>query len=162
MRVKGKQAANLGQHAIFGDEEAATLRADVDELRATMAELTDRLHSQFTTISAHAEIARNQVELARDEARADLERTRERLLGLIEHVRAEATPTTPAPFAAPSPSAEPQHQRLDLVEAQIGQLGETVERCFRRQNELADTMAAFLDTMLAEQRGEPVAGLALG
>jgi hypothetical protein len=53
------------------------------------------------------------------------------------------------------------NDRFDGVEQRVAELTTTVERCFARQNELAGTMAAFIDTVLAEQRGEPVAGLSL-
>ncbi len=48
------------------------------------------------------------------------------------------------------------------LEDRLHQLDSTVSRCFSRQTELAVTMAEFLDTVLAEQQGEPVAGLSLG
>ena len=96
MSRRSKKAHTLGEHAIFGDEEAAKLRADLDELRASLADLTDRVHSQFTTIAAHAEIARTQAEHARAEARADLERTRDTVIGLIEQVRAESSTGLPS------------------------------------------------------------------
>ena len=54
---------------------------------AIRAILHDQVHAQFTSIAAHAEIARDAVALARGEARADLERTRETLIGLMEQVR---------------------------------------------------------------------------
>lgn len=156
-----KTSRTLGEHGIFGDEEAAQLRADLDELRSAVTDLTDRVHAQFTTIAAHAEIAREQAELARGEARSDLERTRDTMIGLIETVRAEAADATGhhVPGSAPGPSVEARSERVDDLEHRLAELSETVERCFTRQNELADTMAAFLDTVLAEQRGEPVAGL---
>ena len=53
------------------------------------------------------------------------------------------------------------NDRINGIEHRVSELGHTLDRCFTRQNELADTMTAFLDTVLAEQRGEPVAGLSL-
>ena len=89
MSRRTKTARTLGEHGIFGDEEAAQLRAELDDVRAAIADLNGRVHAQFTTISAHAEIAREQADLARNEARSDLERSREALIGLIEQVRDE-------------------------------------------------------------------------
>lgn len=158
-----KTSRTLGEHGIFGDEEAAALRRDLDEMRADVRSLGDRLHAQFTTIAAHAEIARQQTELARAEARADLERTRETLIGLIETVRAEVADAGGyhVPGSRPGPSVDAAIERVTAVETAMSSVQATVERCFARQNELADTMAAFVDTMLAERRGEPVAGLSL-
>jgi hypothetical protein len=156
-----KKTHTLGEHAIFGDEEAARIRSDLDELHAAVQDLTGRVHSQFTTIAAHAEIARTQAEQARGEARADLDRTRDTLIDLIEQVRGEATDVTRARGTAPGPSVEDRAERVDGVEQRLAQVAEAVEICFARQRELADTMAALIDTMFAEQRGEPVAGLSL-
>jgi hypothetical protein len=158
-----KTNRTLGEHGIFGDEEAAELRRDLDDMRAEMRDLAAQLHAQFTTIAAHAEIAREQSELARAEARADLERTRETMIELIETVRIESANAGGyhVPGSRPSLSAEVTAERLAKVEEALAAADATVERCFARQNELADTMAAFIDTMMAERRGEPVAGLTL-
>jgi ElaB/YqjD/DUF883 family membrane-anchored ribosome-binding protein len=149
----------LGERGILGDEAVAELLTTVEQLRTEVSELKDRVDSQFTTIAAHAEIARQQAEFARGEARADLGRSRDTLIGLIEQVRAEGT--AHAAGSAPGPSTNAMNERIAEIERQIGRLTLTMERCFARQNELADTMTAFLDTVLAEQRGEPVAGLSL-
>ncbi len=156
-------ARTLGEHSIFGDEQAAALRSDLDDLRAAVADLSGRLHAQFTTIAAHAEIAREQADFARHEARADLDRTRETLITLIEQLRVEATESVGHHVAgtAPGPSNAAQRQRIETVEAQLTQITESVDVCFARQRDLADMVAAFLDTVLADQRGEPVAGLRL-
>ena len=150
----------LGERGILGDEAVAELLTTVEQLRTEVADLKARVDSQFTTIAAHAEIARQQAEFARDEARSDLERSRETLIGLIEQVRSTGSDMH-VPGTAPGPSAEATTERVGETERRIDELTTTVERCFERQNELADTMAAFLDTVMAEQRGEPVAGLSL-
>ena len=157
-----KRTDTLGEHGILGDEQAAELRSDLDHLRATVAGLSERLHAQFTTIAAHAEIAREQAEFARQEARADLDRNRDNLIGLIEQLRREANrQQEQVAGAAPGPPAETQRQRVEAVDAQLERLGQRLDTCFAQQRELADMVAAFLDTMLADQRGEPIAGLHL-
>ena len=150
----------LGERGILGDEAVAELLTTVEQLRTEVADLKARVDSQFTTIAAHAEIARQQAEFARDEARSDLERSRETLIGLIEQVRSTGSDMH-VPGTAPGPSTKATTERVGETERRIDELTTTVERCFERQNELADTMAAFLDTVMAEQRGEPVAGLSL-
>lgn len=150
----------LGERGILGDEAVAELLGKFQELQHEVAQLRDRVDSQFTTIAAHAEIAREQAEFARAEARSDLDRTRETLIDLIEQARAER-PDTHRPGAAPGPSTIDMGDRITGLEARLGEVVATVERCFARQNELADTMSAFLDTVIAERRGEPVAGLSL-
>ena len=147
----------LGERGILGDEAVAELLSTVEQLRAEVTELRDRVDSQFTTIAAHAEIARQQAEFARGEARADLDRSRDTLIGLIEQVRSER----PVHQAGPGPSTNDMNTRIAAAERRVAEIAGTIDRCFARQNELADTMTAFLDTVMAEQRGEPVAGLSL-
>lgn len=151
----------LGERGILGDEAIAELLLTIEQLQAEVAELRSRVDSQFTTIAAHAEIARQQAEFARNEARSDLDRSRETLIGLIEQVRTDGDASVHIPGNAPGASIGAANERLDTVERSLTQVADSVERCLARQNELADTMAAFLDTVLAEQRGEPVAGLTL-
>jgi len=159
---RSKTSPELGEHAIFGDEEAARLRSDLDELRGQFAMLTDQVNAQFTSIAAHAAIAREQVAVAREEGRADMERSRDTLIGLIEQVRAEAGgPGLRIPGSAPGPSVTATNERIASLEAAVEELAATVEDCFARQERMAETMSAFIDTLLSEQRGEPVAGLAL-
>jgi len=119
MGGRRKRARTLGEHAIFGDEEAAKLRSDVTELREMVANLTERVHAQFTTISAHAEIAREQFQFARDEAHAELERTREMLIDLVEQVRAEISSSAGVhtPGSAPGASVAAQAQRVSDLDA---------------------------------------------
>jgi hypothetical protein len=153
-----KTTPDLGGHRIFGDEEAAQVRSDIDELRLQMAELAAQVGAQFTSIAAHAEIAREQITLARDEARADMERTRETLFGLLETVRTE---THHASGTAPGASATAAHERLTAVEQAVDELRSTLEAVSSGQRRMGDTMAAFIDTMLAASRHEPVVGLTL-
>lgn len=160
VNVRSKNAIKQGEHAIFGDEEAAALHAEVASLRDLVSELADRVHAQFTTISAHAEIARQQVEFTRDEARADLERTRELMIDLIDQTRRELT-SRPGASAFPAPSSAPvANTRIDVIEERLQSIAVSLDRCFDRQRELADTMAALLDTVLGAST-EPVRGLAI-
>jgi hypothetical protein len=161
VNVRSKTANKQGEHAIFGDEEAAALHAEVATLRDLVSELADRVHAQFTTISAHAEIARQQVEFTRDEARADLERTRELMIDLIDQTRRELTPARSGTTVFPAPSSAPvAGTRIDVIEERLESIAVSLDRCFDRQRELADTMAALLDTVLGVS-SEPVRGLAI-
>jgi hypothetical protein len=163
MRGRRKSGRTLGEHGIFGDEEAAKLRADLTELRDLLANLTERVHAQFTTISAHAEIARQQFDFAREEAHAELERTREMLIDLVERTRAELSTDAAVHLAgaAPGASVVAQAQRVSDLEARFDTAAKDLDRCFQRQGILADTMEALIDSVLSEQRGEPVARLTL-
>lgn len=166
MPRRPKSSHQSVQHAIFGDEEAAAIRAELTELRALVGDLTAQVQAQFTSIAAHAEIARQHADFVRDEARADLARTRQSLTELLEQVRREADPFGPAaggtraPWAPPGPSLAVTADRVADLEAQLARAMDTVQHCFRRQQELAATMEALLDTVVFEARGEPVLRLA--
>ena len=154
-----KKSANVSfEHAVFGDEDAAAMRAELVELRAMVAELSSQVQSQFTTIAAHAEIARQQADFIRDEARADLDRTRDTLIELLDQVRGGTR--APGVWAPPGPSAIATAERVTAIEAQVAQALDTVQYCFRRQQDLAATMEALLDTVIYEHRNEPVLRLA--
>ena len=162
MGGRRKRGRTLGEHEIFGDEDGARLRSDLTELRDLVANLTERVHAQFTTISAHAEIAREQFEFARQEAHAELERTREMLISLIEVIRSEvASGGVHSAGSAPGASVAVQAQRVSDLEARFTDVEQGLDRCFQRQGILADTMEAVVDTVMSERRGEPVAGLTL-
>lgn len=161
VNVRSKNANKQGEQAILGDEEAAALHAEVAALRDLVHELADRVHAQFTTISAHAEIARQQVEFVREEARADLERTRELMIDLIDQTRRELLPGRAGAATFPAPTAPMvSNTRVEVVEERLESIAVSLDRCFDRQRELADTMAALLDTVLGEAT-QPVRGLAI-
>jgi uncharacterized protein YhaN len=160
--TRRKSSATSADQAILGDERAAELRADLDAMRAQLADVARQVHAQFTTISAHAEIARQQAEFAREEARADLERTRSLMIELMERTRRELsigqlhTPGTVQ--AAPNAVAG---ERIDVLESQMADVLASINRCFDRQRVLAETVESLFDAVLAEGRNEPVAGLSL-
>lgn len=156
-----KKSANLSfEHSVFGDEEAAAMRAEIVELRSMVAELSAQVQSQFTTIAAHAEIARQQSDFIRDEAQANLDRTRDTLIGLLEQVRGGTRSPEGGVWAPPGPSAIATAERVATMEAQVAKALDTVQYCFRRQQDLAATMEALLDTVVYEHRNEPVLRLA--
>lgn len=162
--MRRKDKTQSVDHALFGDEETAALRAEVESLRALVIELSQQVQSQFTSIAAHAEIARQQAEFIRQEARADLDRTRETLVGLVETVRRELVgapagghETGSAAWAAPSVVSSKRFADLEL---RFETMALQVERCFERQQELAASMEAMLDTLVFEARNEPVLRLA--
>ena len=65
------------------------------------------------------------------------------------------------PGSARGTSVVVQAQRVSALDAQVDELGTGLERCFQRQQILADTMEALLDTVMCDRRGEPVSGLSL-
>lgn len=155
-----KTTPTLGEREIFGDEDVAAMRAEVEELATAVGDLSAQLHAQFTTIAAHAEIAREQSEFARDEARADLERTRTTLIGLIEQVRQVPGSSYPPPDA-PVRDDTGCDRRLDALENRVGAIAASVEHCVDRQRELADMMGTLLDSLVSNTNNAPLVDLSV-
>jgi hypothetical protein len=150
-----KSRHDLGEHAIFGDEEAAEMRAELSTVVGRLDDLTGRVNAQFTSMSAYAEISREQMSEVREEARADMERSRELLIGLIDRLRDERRDDVEASDATTS------DPRLDDIELSLRTLADNLENCEMRQRQIAETMTAFIDTMLSQQVDEPIPGLAI-
>ena len=68
----------------FGDEAAAATSAEIHDLRDRVEQVESQINSQFTSLATYAQIAQEQVELARAEARAATERSEQRVTSLIE------------------------------------------------------------------------------
>lgn len=160
-RRSDNTSSNAETVAILGDEQAAALHSMVEALAAQVVALEEQVRSQYTSMAAYVSIAKEQIEFARNEARADLDRTRSTLIELVEQVRAESTAPTPAP--APSPFDAPVFDapaRDPHVTSRLGEMERAVVRCLERQNELADTMTAILDATTIGTH-ETIDGLAL-
>lgn len=158
--ARKKSANSAYELNLFGDEEAAVIRAELTQLRALVGELTAQVNSQFTTIAAHAEIARQQADFIREEAQANLDRTRDTLIGLLDQVRGGTRAPAGGAWAPPGPSAIATAERVEVMETRLAHALDTVEFCFKRQQDLAATMEALLDTVIYEHRNEPVLRLA--
>ena len=68
----------------FGDEAAAENSVEIHDLRYRVEQAESQISSQFTSLATYAQIAQEQVELARSEAKAATERSEQRLTSLIE------------------------------------------------------------------------------
>jgi hypothetical protein len=148
---------------ILGDEKAAATHASLAQLHLKVAALEEQMRSQFTAVAAYASIAQEQVEFTRNEARADLDRTRQTLIELVEQVRHEAgpAPRTRVPGAPPGPLAPPiVTAPSPSLAARLGELEQAIMQCFDRQRELAETVAAVLDIVSAAPTDAPISGLA--
>jgi hypothetical protein len=148
---------------ILGDEDGAAVQASLAQLHLKVAALEEQMRSQYTSVAAYASIAQEQVEFTHNEARADLDRTRQTLIGLVEQVRDEATtaPKTRVPGAPPGPLAPPiVTAPSPALAVRLGELEQAIMQCFDRQRELAETVAAVLDIVSAPATNTPISGLA--
>jgi hypothetical protein len=130
-------------------------------MRTLINDLSRQVQAQFTTIAAHAEIARQQAEFAREEARADLERTRALVIELVERTRHDLmTLGASGAFGASGSSSTP-NERVAALETQVSDLIAGINRCFDRQRVLAETVEALFDAVMTEHHSQPVASLSL-
>ena len=138
-------------------------------LHLQVAALEEQIRSQYTSVAAYASIAQEQVEFTRNEARADLDRTRQTLIDLVEQVRRESIPaasrthvpgTPPGPLAPPVARTPAVAAPSPLLAARMGELEQAMMLCFDRQRELAETVAAVLDIVSAPPSHAPINGLA--
>ena len=129
----------------FGDEAAAETVAEVHELQHRVQQVESQISSQFTSLATYAQIAQEQVELARSEAKATTERSERRLTSLVERERADRI----ASFTgrAPAGSAPEVTTRLDALEHSVAQIRKSLDECLQRQKALADAIATMFERM---------------
>jgi ElaB/YqjD/DUF883 family membrane-anchored ribosome-binding protein len=129
----------------FGDEAAAEAVVEVHELQHRVQQVESQISSQFTSLATYAQIAQEQVELARSEAKAATERSERRLTTLVERERADRI----ASFTgrAPAGSAPEVTTRLDALEHSVAQIRKSLDECLQRQKALADAIATMFERM---------------
>jgi len=127
----------------FGDEAAAEEAASVDQLRDRVEAVEAQINSQFTSLATYAQIAQEQVELARAEARSHTERAEQRVTSLIERERADRVQSITG--EAPAGSVPDVTARLDALEHSVALLRRGLDECLARQKQLADAITTLFD-----------------
>lgn len=130
----------------FGDEAAAENTVEIHELRDRVEQVESQISSQFTSLATYAQIAQEQVELARSEARATTERTEQRLTSLIERERADRI--TAFTGEAPEGSRDTA-SRLDALEQSVARIQKGLDDCRQQQKDLAVAITAMFDRLAA-------------
>ena len=134
----------------FGDEEAAASEALLLKTHERVKQVEAQINSQFTSMAAYAQIAQEQVELARAESRAETERTERRLIELVERERADRVEALTGQAPGGSGWNDPQiDARLDTLERAVIEIREGLADCLSRQKALADAITALFEPKLA-------------
>jgi len=130
----------------FGDEAAAENTVEIHDLRDRVEQVESQITSQFTSLATYAQIAQEQVELARSEARATSERSEQRLTSLIERERADriTSYTGVAPEGSPDTGS-----RLDALEQSVARIQKGLDDCRQQQKELAVAITTMFDRLTA-------------
>ena len=128
----------------FGDETAAETSVEIHELRDRVEQVESQINSQFTSLATYAQIAQEQVELARAEARAATERSEQRVTSLIERERADriTSHTGTAPGSSPDLIA-----RLDALEHSVARIQKGLDESRQQQKALAQAISTMFDTL---------------
>jgi hypothetical protein len=139
----------------FGDEAAAETVVEVHELQYRVQQVESQINSQFTSLATYAQIAQEQVEVARSEARALTERSEQRITSLIERERADRISSSTG--VAPAGSNPDGTARLDALEHSVAQIRKGLDECLQRQKALAEAIATMFECMPRSSAVEPVA-----
>jgi hypothetical protein len=131
-----------GDTSFFGDEAAAAEAVEVNELRDRVEQAESQIASQFTSLATYAQIAQEQVELARSEARAATERSEQRLTSLIERERADRIAGV-----GHIPGDRGVAERLDDLEDAVAEIRHGLDECLARQKALADAITMMFDRL---------------
>ncbi len=144
---KAKHDTALDVDDILGDEQAAEEMARVEALRDRVEQVESQLASQFTSLAAYAQIAQEQVELVRAEAKANGEQTEHRLTTLIERERNDriASVTGDVPDSAPDVL-----RRVESMERTVAKIARGLEDCLDRQLQLAEAISAAFERKPSE------------
>jgi predicted phage tail protein len=130
----------------FGDEAAAETGVEIHDLRDRVEQVESQINSQFTSLATYAQIAQEQVELARAEARAATERSEQRVTSLIERERTDRITSYTGEAAGSSPDIT---ARLDALEHSVARIQQGLDESRQQQKDLARAISAMFDTLTA-------------
>jgi len=130
----------------FGDEAAAEHTVEIHDLRDRVEQVESQIRSQFTSLATYAQIAQEQIELARSESRAAVERSEQRATSLIERERADRITS----FTGEAPEGSPDAaSRLDALEHSVARIQKGLDDCRQQQKDLALAITAMFDRLAA-------------
>lgn len=131
--IEGHTHDGVSMDEFFGDEAGVAESVRVDQLQQRVTQVEQQINSQFTSLAAYAQIAQEQVELVRSEAQHGKERSEQRVIELIERERADRISSSPG-------SSINVTERLDALDAQVGEIREGLQQCLSNQRALADAI----------------------
>jgi len=130
----------------FGDEAAAENTVEIHDLRDRVDQAESQIRSQFTSLATYAQIAQEQIELARSEFKAAVERSEQRATSLIERERADRITS----FTGEAPEGSPDvASRLDALEHSVARIQKGLDDCRQQQKDLALAITAMFDRLAA-------------
>lgn len=125
----------------FGDEDGTARTAGIEVLGARVTHVEAQIASQFTSLATYSQIAHEQIELVRGEARHETERNTARVIALVDQERADRLAT---------PSAADLEDRLATIETQITEITAMLQQCLASQSALLDAVTGLVATPLTD------------
>jgi hypothetical protein len=132
------------------DEAAATVAI---EFRNRLVKLEQQVMAQYTSMAAYATIAKHDVEAAKIEARADLDRSQATLIGLLEKLRKEVNGRLDAieSRGAGGDLSGDSSSRLITLEVELASAAVALHQCLRENEELRAQVAELVEHRMQQQ-----------
>jgi hypothetical protein len=127
------------------DEAAQESRLAGNDLRERVSKLETQMMAQYTAMAAYAQIAQNNTEAARAEARHDLDRSQSTVIGLVERVRRECADAIQGVQTRGGSGEGSDAARLAALEQRFDGLAAALERSIETQRALAEQVAALIE-----------------
>lgn len=129
------------------DEQTETSQQALAELRTRVNKLEQQVHALYTSMASYATIAERNTETAKQEARADLDRTQGTLIGLMEKLRRDLGGHVGPGYGGVAVSAINSDRALHLDE-RLDALANSVEQLARQQAELQQHVARLVEAQM--------------
>jgi cell division protein FtsB len=145
------EMAAAANAAFLPDEQAETTQSALADLRARVNKLEQQVMALYTSMASYATIAERNTDLAKQEARADLDRSQSTVIGLIEKVRTDLGNRVPSGYSAVGGAAHGGNQtdRLLRLDERLDALATTMEHLAREQGELRAHLARLVEQQMS-------------
>jgi hypothetical protein len=130
------------------DEQSENNQVAITDLRGRVTRLEQQTQALYTSMASYATIAERNTELARQEARADLDRSQSTVIGLVEKVRRDLSGQAPSGYGGVAAAAVSSDRVLRLDE-RLDALTAMVEQLAREQHELHQNVARLVERDMA-------------
>lgn len=155
MRRNDKSWAELDEllEPFLPEESAEAATATAIEFRKRLVKLEQQVMSQYTAMAAYASIGKQDVEAAKTEGRADLDRSQSTLIGLLEKLRNEVNGRLDSleRRSADGDLSDEAGSRLSRVETELAAATASLQQCLDENRELRAQVSELVGQHMQEQ-----------
>ena len=154
MRRNDKSWAELDEpmEPFLPEESSENSTTQAIELRNRLVKLEQQMMAQYTAMAAYATIAKNDVESAKAESRADLDRSQATLIGLLEKLRKEVNARLDAVESrGRDDMSEDDGARLNRLEGELASTASALHRCLRENEGLRTQVTELVEHRMQQQ-----------